>query len=83
MKKKYFGGYLSLRQMIYMIASVISSGILFLPLLPISLKGILFLLVLCIFMTFAFLKIGTMYADLYFLNIVKYLFRKKIYIFER
>lgn len=28
-EKKYFGGYLSLRQMLYVIASVISLGILF------------------------------------------------------
>lgn len=82
-EEKVFGGYLSLRQMLYMIFSVISIGILFLPVLPITLKVILFLLVFGIFMTFAFLKIGTTYADKYFLNIVKYIFRKKIFIYER
>lgn len=82
-EEKVFGGYLSLRQMLYMIISVISIGILFLPFLPIALKVILFLLAISIFMAFAFLKIGTNYADQYFLNIVKYIFRKKIFIFER
>ena len=83
MKKKYFGGYLSLRQMLYMIVSVVSIGILFIPVLPMMLKVCLFLLVFGIFMTFAFLKIGTTYADKYFLNIVKYIFRNKIFINER
>ena len=83
MKRKYFGGYLSLRQMLYMIVSVISIGILFIPSLPMTLKVCLFLLVFGIFMTFAFLKIGTIYADKYFLNIVKYIFRNKIFINER
>ena len=80
MKKKYFGGYLSLRQMLYMIISVVSIGILFILGLPMTLKVCLFLLVFGIFMTFAFLKIGTIYADKYFLNIVKYIFRNKIFI---
>ena len=83
MKRKYFGGYLSLRQMLYMIISVVSIGILFILGLPMTLKVCLFLLVFGIFMTFAFLKIGTIYADKYFLNIVKYIFRNKIFINER
>lgn len=83
MKRKYFGGYLSLRQMLYMIVSVISIGILFIPSLPMTLKVCLFLLVFGIFMTFAFLKIGTIYADKYFLNIMKYIFRNKIFVNER
>jgi len=83
MKRKYFGGYLSLRQMLYMIISVISIGILFIPIVPMILKVILFLLVFGVFMIFAFLKIGTTYADKYFLNIVKYIFRNKIFIYAR
>ena len=46
-------------------------------------KTIIFLLSISIFMTFAFLKIGNIYADKYFFNILKYLFRKKIFIYER
>ena len=82
MKKKYFGGYLSLRQMLYMIISVISVGILFLN-ITIVVKTILFLMTITTLITFAFLKIGNVYADKYFFNILKYIFRKKIFIFER
>ena len=39
MKRKYFGGYLSLRQMLYVIVSVISVGILFVH-IPIIVKTI-------------------------------------------
>ena len=82
MKKKFFGGYLSLRQMLYLIASVISVGILFLH-ISIVVKTLLFLSAIAIFLTFAFLKIGNIYADKYFFNIIKYIFRRKIFIFER
>ena len=80
-EEKVFGGYLSLRQMLYVIGSVISFGILFIPVIPIILKLILFLIVFIACIAFAFLKIGSGYADRYFFNIVKYIFRKKI--FER
>lgn len=46
-------------------------------------KTIIFLSVVAILMTFAFLKIGNIYADKYFFNVLKYIFRKKIFIFER
>lgn len=82
-EEKVFGGYLSLRQMLYVILSVLSLGILFIPVLPIILKVVLFFIIFITFMTFAFLKIGSGYADKYFLKIVKFIFRKKIYIFER
>lgn len=81
-EEKVFGGYLSLRQMLYLIFSVASLGILFIG-IPVIAKVCIFLLVFAMFMTFAFLKIGTIYADKYFLNIMKYIFRKKIYIQER
>ena len=81
-EEKVFGGYLSLRQMLYLIISVISVGIFFLK-MSIVIKTIIFLLSISIFMTFAFLKIGNIYADKYFFNILKYLFRKKIFIYER
>lgn len=81
-EEKVFGGYLSLRQMLYAVVSVISIGILFFH-IPIVLKTILFLTTIAILMTFAFLKIGNIYADKYFFNILKFIFRKKIFIFER
>lgn len=82
-EEKVFGGYLSLRQMLYVIGSVISLGILFIPGLPMMLKTIMFLIIFIVFMVFAFLKIGSGFADKYFWNIVKFIFRKKIFIFER
>ncbi len=81
-EEKVFGGYLSLRQMLYLIISVISVGILFLN-ISIIIKTILFLFSISICMIFAFLKIGNIYADKYFFNILKYLLRRKIFIFER
>lgn len=81
-EEKVFGGYLSLRQMLYLIASVISVGILFLH-IPIVIKTLVFLSTVAILLTFAFLKIGNIYADKYFFNIIKYIFRRKIFIFER
>lgn len=82
-EEKVFGGYLSLRQMLYVVSSVISLGTLFIPKIPMMAKIILFLGIFIAFMMFAFWKIGSGYADKYFLNIVKFMFRKKIYIFER
>lgn len=82
-EEKVFGGYLSIRQMLYIIFSVASSGVLFIPFIPMFIKAMLFISVVVTFMIFAFLKIGSGYADKYFLNIVKYIFRKKIFIFER
>lgn len=81
-EEKVFGGYLSLRQMLYLIASVISVGILFLH-ISIVVKTLVFLSSVAILLTFSFLKIGNIYADKYFFNIIKYIFRKKIFIFER
>lgn len=78
-EEKVFGGYLSLRQMLYMILSAISIGILFLH-IPIIAKMTINIITLIIFMTFAFFKIGNTYADKYFLNILKFIVRKKIYI---
>ena len=80
-EEKVFGGYLSLRQMLYLIASVISVGILFLN-IPIVVKTLVFLSTVAILLTFAFLKIGNIYADKYFFNIIKYIFRRKIFIYN-
>ena len=81
-EEKVFGGYLSLRQMLYLIISVISVGILFLN-ISIIIKTILFLFSISICMIFAILKIGNIYTNKYFFNILKYLLRRKIFIFER
>ena len=82
-EEKVFGGYLSLRQMLYLVLSIVSIGVLFFPILPIILKFVIFLIITITLLIFAFLKIGTTYADRYFFNIIKYLCRNKIYIHER
>ena len=81
-EEKIFGGYLSLRQMLYLILSIISIGIFFTP-TPITLKIIVFFIIISIFLTFAFVKLGNIYADKYCIDVMKYVFRKKIYINER
>lgn len=81
-EEKIFGGYISLRQMLYLLTSIISVGILFLH-MPMTLKVVIFISVVSLFLTFAFVKIGNIYADKYFFNVMKYVFRKKIYINER
>ena len=81
-EEKVFGGYLSLRQMLYLILSVISVGVLFIR-ISMTLKIIIYCFIVATLMIFAFLKIGNIYADKYFLNIVKYMFRRKRFIFER
>lgn len=81
-EEKVFGGYLSLRQMLYLIATVISVGIMFAH-IPLTIRTIMFLIIVSIFMVFAFVKIGNTYADKYFVDILRYVFRKKIYIMER
>ena len=58
-------------------------GILFIPVITMIVKLIVFFSIFAMFMAFAFLKIGNNYADKCFLNILKYLCRKKIYINER
>lgn len=81
-EEKIFGGYLSLRQMLYLILSIVSIGIFFIP-IPTILKMIVFFTTTSIFLIFAFLKIGNIYADKYCIDVMKYVFRKKIYINER
>lgn len=81
-EEKVFGGYLSLRQMLYLIATVISVGIMFVH-IPLTIRTMMFLIIVSIFMVFAFAKIGNTYADKYFVDILRYVFRKKIYIMER
>ena len=82
-EEKIFGGYISLRQAIYLIFGVLSVGIFFIPLINIFIKSLLFLLIATMFVLFAFLKIDETYADKYFIYIIKFLFRKKQFILEK
>lgn len=82
-EEKIFGGYLSLRQAIYLILGALSVGIFFIPMLNIFIKSLLFLVIAIMFVLFAFLKVDETYADKYFVYIMKFLLKKKQYILEK
>jgi len=81
-EEKIFGGYLSLRQVIYLMLLCSLFGVFAIPiniiikLLIISMLGIF--LLLC-----AFWKIQELNFDKFFFYALKFLFRKKKYIYER
>ena len=81
-EEKIFGGYLSLRQVIYLMLSLSSLAILSLS-WALTLK-ILFISITCIFFLLcAFLKIGEQNFDKFFFYAIKYFTHKKRYIYER
>lgn len=81
-EEKIFGGYLSLRQVIYLMLSASSLIILTLPILEI-LKLIFIITISSFFLLCTFLKIGEQNFDKFFFYALKYLFRDKNYIYER
>lgn len=81
-EEKIFGGYLSLRQVLYLMITIISAGIFFFK-INLWIKILVFSIVTLISLTFAFLKIQESRSDLYVLNIIKYIFRNKKYLHER
>lgn len=82
-EEKIFGGYVSLRQSIYLIFAICAIGLFFLPFLSVTLKFISFLIIAGLCGIFAFAKIEETNADKYFTYIAKFLFKKKIYVLER
>ena len=80
--EKIFGGYLSLRQVIYLMLSSSSLVLLATP-LPIALKVIFILLIAIFFLLCTFLKIGEQNFDKFFFYALKYLFRKKYFVYRR
>lgn len=81
-EEKIFGGYLSLRQVIYLMLAASSLSILATP-LPIVIKIILISLIAIFFILCAFLKINEQNFDKLFFYALKFAFRKKIYLYER
>ena len=81
-EEKIFGGYLSLRQVIYLMLSGASFGIFALS-IPIAIKIILITLTCGFFLLCTFLKIGEQNFDRFFFYALKYLFRKKDFVYER
>lgn len=81
-EEKIFGGYLSLRQVLYLMLGASSLGIFAIP-LPLAIKIIFISLITIFFLLCSFLKIGEQNFDKFFFYAIKYLFRKKEFIYER
>lgn len=82
-EEKVFGGYISIRQAIYLILGTSMIGIFFMPIGSIFIKSLLFMLLATIFTMFAFLKIDETNADKYFIYILSFFLRKKKFILEK
>ena len=81
-EEKIFGGYLSLRQVLYIMLAV-STLIIFTIPISIIIK-VLFVAILGIFFLLcAFLKLNEQNFDKLFFYFVKFVFRKRNYIYER
>lgn len=82
-EEKIFGGYVSIRQAIYLTSGASMLIIFFVPIVNIFIKSLLFILLATMFIMFAFLKIDETNADKYFIYILNFFFRKKKYILEK
>lgn len=81
-EEKVFGGYLSIRQALYLLLTILSAGILLIPIQK-WIRITVFLFFAVIFLSFAFIKVSETRLDRYVVNIITYLFRKKKFKFER
>lgn len=81
-EEKIFGGYLSLRQVTYLMLSASSLSILATPLLM-SFKILFIALISIFFLLCAFFKVNEQNFDKFFFYALKYLFRKKKFVFGR
>ncbi len=82
-EEKVFGGYVSIRQAIYLIFGASMLVIFFIPIVNIIIKTLTFLVLATMFVLFAFLKIDETNADKYFIYILNFFVRKKKYILEK
>lgn len=81
-EEKIFGGYLSLRQVIYLIFAASSLSLIAMH-IPVLIKIIIISIATIFFLLCAFLKIKEQNFDKLFLNCIKYLIRNKKYVYER
>ena len=81
-EEKIFGGYLSLRQVLYLLLTGLS-GTIFLFKITKYIKIMIFIILASIFVSFSFIKINETRLDVYVINIIKYIFRKKKFEFVR
>lgn len=81
-EEKIFGGYLSLRQVLYLMLAASSFSILATP-LYIVIKVLFISIISIFFMLCSFLKIGEQNFDKFFFYALKFLFRKKKFVYRR
>lgn len=81
-EEKIFGGYLSLRQVLYIMLGASSLGTLAMP-IPLIIKIFFISLVATFFLLCSFLKIGEQNFDKFCYFAIKYIFRKKKFVYER
>lgn len=81
-EEKIFGGYLSLRQVIYIMLGASSFGILTIH-ISLIIKIFLIGLIATFFLLCSFLKIGEQNFDKFFYFAIKYNFRQKNFIYVR
>lgn len=81
-EEKIFGGYLSLRQVIYLMLTAGSFAI-FAISIPTIIKILLVFLISIFFLLCAFFKIGEQNFDRFFFFAIKYIFRPKNYVYRR
>lgn len=81
-EEKIFGGYLCLRQVTYLMLAA-SSLALFATPIPKILTLFIVILITTFFLLCSFLKIGEQNFDKFFFYAVKYLFRKKDFVYRR
>ena len=81
-EEKIFGGYLSLRQVLYIMLGSSSLGTLAIP-IPLIMKLFFILVITIFFLLCSFLKIGEQNFDKFFYFAIKYIFRKKKFVYER
>lgn len=81
-EEKIFGGYLSLRQVIYLMITAASLAI-FAIKISIIVKIVLVVLLATFFLLCAFFKIGEQNFDKFFFYAIKFLFRKKNFVYRR
>lgn len=81
-EEKIFGGYLSLRQVIYLMLAGSSLVIYVIPIFAV-IKFFIITIISVFFLLCSFMKIGEQNFDKFFFYGIKYLFRKKRFIFRR
>ena len=81
-EEKIFGGYLSLRQVSYLLLATVPLT-LFPTGFPLFIKIMLVGIISTFFVLCCFLKIGEQNFDKFFFFAIKYLFRKKVYVYSR